>query len=173
MASLTLKRQQPDSDDDEIDASFIFKTQEHFARYQIIESTNKNKPITFLSACVIEKQVEALIGSARSVKKLRNQTLLVEKTRKSQTENLLKTRTFFNLPVEVSEYNTLNPSKGIRDSALKGELDDNIREYLQEQGVTDAKRFKVKKVTIWLIPTRFYLHSILWFHQRHSKFSIE
>ena len=82
----------------------------------------------------------------KSVKKLRNQTLLVETTRKSQTENLLRTKTFFNLPVQVSEHKTLNSSKGIiRDRALKGESDDNIRENLQEQGVIAAKRFKVKK----------------------------
>ena len=80
------------------------------------------------------------------MKKLRNQTLLVETTRKSQTENLLRTKTFFNLPVQVSEHKTLNSSKGIiRDKALKGESDDNIRENLQEQGVTAAERFKVKK----------------------------
>ena len=104
------------------------------------------------------------------MKKLRNQTLLVETTRKSQTENLLRTKTFFNLPVEVSQHKTLNWSKGIiRDKALKGESDDDIRANLQEQGVTAAKRFKVKKkVMILLIPTRFYLHSILWFHQRLS-----
>ena len=78
------------------------------------------------------------------MKKLKNQTLLVETTRKSQAENLLKTKTFFNLPVEVSEHKTLNSSKGIiRDRALKGVSDDNIREYLQEQGVTAVKRFKV------------------------------
>ena len=48
--------------------------------------------------------------------------------------------------MEVSEHKTLNSSKGIiRDKAVKGESDDNIREYLQEQGVTAAKRFKVRK----------------------------
>ena len=108
------------------------------------------------------------------MKKLRNQTLLVETTRKSQTENLQRTKTFFNLPVEISEHKTLNSSKGIiRDKVLKGESDDNIGENLQEQGVTAAKRFKVKKGMVLLIPARFYLHSILWFHQRLSKFSIE
>ena len=51
----------------------------------------------------------------------------------------------FNLPVEVSEHKTLNSSKRIiRDKTLKGKSDDNIRENLQEQGVTAAKRFKVK-----------------------------
>ena len=174
MATLTNKRPRSDSDGDETDTSTIFRTQENFAKFLIIESTNKDKPITSLSPFVIEKQIEALIGTVKSVKKLRNQTLLVETTRKSQTENLLRTKTFFNLPVQVSEHKTLNSSKGIiRDRALKGESDDNIRENLQEQGVIAAKRFKVKKVMILLIQTRFYLHSILWFHKRLSKFSIE
>ena len=146
MATLTNKRPRSDSDNDEIDTSTIFRTQENFAKFLIIESTNKDKPITSLSPFVIEKQIEALIGTVKSVKKLRNQTLLVETTRKSQTENLLRTKTFFNLPVQVSEHKTLNSSKGIiRDKALKGESDDNIRENLQEQGVTAAKRFKVKR----------------------------
>ena len=146
MATLTNKQPRSDSDGDEIDTSTIFGTQENVAKFLIIESTNKDKPITSLSPFVIEKQIEALIGTVKSVKKLRNQTLLVETTRKSQTENLLRTKTFFNLPVQVSEHKTLNSSKGIiRDRALKGESDDNIRENLQEQGVIAAKRFKVKK----------------------------
>ena len=146
MATLTNKRPRSDSDNDEIDTSTIFRTQENFAKFLIIESTNKDKPITSLSPFVIEKQIEALIGTVKSVKKLRNQTLLVETTRKSQTENLLRTKTFFNLPVQVSEHKTLNSSRGIiRDGALKGESDDNIGEDLQEQGVTAAKRFKVER----------------------------
>ena len=133
-------------DNDEIDTSTIFRKQENFAKFLIIESTNKDKPITSISPFVIEKQIEALIGTVKSVKKLRKQTLLVETTRKSQTENFLRSKTFFNLPLEVSKHKTLNSSKGIiRDKALKGESDDDIRENLQEQGVTAAKRFKVKK----------------------------
>ena len=84
MATLTNKRPRSDSDGDEIDTSTIFRSQENFAKFLIIESTNKDKPITSLSPFVIEKQIEALIGTVKSVKKLRNQTLLVETTRKSQ-----------------------------------------------------------------------------------------
>ena len=77
---------------------------------------------------------------------MRNQTLLVETTRKIQTEQLLNCKTFFNLPVEVSEHKTLNSSKGIiRDKALKGETEENIQDYLQDQGVTAVKRFKFRK----------------------------
>ena len=90
MASSTLKRLRPDSDDDELDASTIFTSQESFARFLIIESKNPDKPITSLSPFVIEKQIEATIGTAKSVKICKNQTLLVETTRKTQTENLKK-----------------------------------------------------------------------------------
>ena len=94
MASSTLKRLRPDSDDDENEASTIFTSQENFARYLIIESKNKEKPVTSLSPFVIEKQIESMIGTAKSVKKLKNGTLLVETTRKTQTENLKKTDLF-------------------------------------------------------------------------------
>ena len=94
MATLTNKRPRSDSDNDEIDTSTIFRTQENYAKFLIIESTNKDEPITSLSPFIIEKQIEALIGTVKSVKKLRNQTLHVETTRKSQTENLLRTKTY-------------------------------------------------------------------------------
>ena len=77
------------------------------------------------------------------------QTLLVETTRTIQTEKLLKIKTFFNLPVEVSEHKTLSLSKSIiRNRGLKSESHDNIREYLPKQGGAAVKKFKVKKFTI-------------------------
>ena len=146
MASSTNKRLRPDSDDDELDASAIFKSQENFARYLIIKSKNKDKPITSLSPFVIEKQIEATIGTAKSVKKLKNETLLVETVRKQQTENLMKMKHFFAIPVEVSEHATLNSSKGIiRDRTTKHETEENIRDYLQDQGVTHVKRFTIRR----------------------------
>ena len=49
MASSTLKRLRPDSDDDEHEASTIFTSQENFARYLIIETKNKEKPVASLN----------------------------------------------------------------------------------------------------------------------------
>ena len=90
--------------------------------------------------------ITTLIGTPKSVIKLKNKTLLVETNRKSQTENLLKVTSFFNLKVSVSQHNSLNSSKGIiRDRMLKGESEDSIVEYLRPQGVTACKRFKIKK----------------------------
>ena len=146
MAFSTLKRLRPDSDDDEHGASTIFTSQENFARYLIIESKNKEKPVTSLSPFVIEKQIESMIGTAKSVKKLKNGTLLVETTRKTQTENLKKQTSFFGVPVEVTEHKSLNSSKGIvRNPILRSETEENILEYLKPQGVTHVKRFTIRK----------------------------
>ena len=143
MASLNNKRQRPDSDDD-IDASTLFRAQDTFPKFLLIESTIKETPVTSLSPFVIEKQIESMIGTPKSVKKLKNGMLLVETTRKMQTDILLKTKTFFNLSVEVNPHKSLNSSKGIiRDRNLKGESEKNILEYLENQGVTAVKRFTV------------------------------
>ena len=104
MATLTNKRPRSDFDNDEIDTSTIFRTQENLSKFLNMESKNIEKLITSLSPFVIEKQIEAIIGTPKSVKKMRNQTLLIETTRKIQTEQLLNCKTFFNLSVEVSEH---------------------------------------------------------------------
>ena len=70
MASSTHKQQRTDSDDDEHEASTIFTSQENFARFLIIEFKNKEKPVTSLSPFVIEKQIESMIGTAKSVIKV-------------------------------------------------------------------------------------------------------
>ena len=71
---------------------------------------------------------------------------MVETNRKSQTDNLLKITKFFNINVSVTEHKTLNSCKGIiRDRMLKHETEENITEYLNTQGVTACKRFKIKK----------------------------
>ena len=144
LSSANKKRQRPDSDD-ENNISTVFKPVDNFARFLVVKSDDTEN-LTSLSPFVIEKQIESTIGTPKSVKKLKNQTLLVETSRKTQTENLLKMKTFFNLPVTVSEHHTLNSSKGIiRNRDLKGESEENIKEYLKDQGVIAVKRFTIKK----------------------------
>ena len=80
-----------------------------------------------------------------NLKTKRNQ-LLVETTRKTQTENLKKQTSFFGVPVEVTEHKSLNSSKGIiRNPILRAETEENILEYLKPQGVTHVKRFTIRK----------------------------
>ena len=96
---------QTESDDDaDQSPHFVFKSNEAFAKFLVIQSL-KEKAVTSLSPFVIEKQIESLIGTPKSVKKnLKSKTLLVEKSRKSQTDSLLKTSTFFGLKVSVTEH---------------------------------------------------------------------
>ena len=102
--------------------------------------------ITSLSPFVIEKQIDSLIGTPKPVKKLKNKTLLVETSRKSQSDNLLKISSFLGIKVSVMEHKSLNSSKGIiRDRMLKGEKESEIVDYLKEQGVTACKRFTITK----------------------------
>ena len=70
----------------------------------------------------------------------------METTRKTQTDNLLKAKQFFDLKVSVSEHKTLSTSRGIiKDRMLKGESEYAIYEYLKNQDVIAAKRFTTKK----------------------------
>ena len=125
--------------------TFTFKANENFPKFLVI-SSKEEKQVTSLSPFIIEKQIESLIGTPKNAKKLKNGTLLVETNRKTQSENLLKNTKFFNLNVTVTEHKTLNSCKGIiRDRMLKNETDENITEYLKQQGVTACKRFTIKK----------------------------
>ena len=137
--------QTTESDDDpDQSPHFIFKSNETFPRFIVIQS-QEEKAVTSLSPFVIEKQIESVIGTPKSVKKLKNRTLLVETSRKSQTD-LLKMSTFFGIKVSVTEHKTLNSSKGvIRDRMLKDEKESEIVDYLKEQGVIGCKRFTIKK----------------------------
>ena len=121
------------------------KANETFPRFIVILS-QEEKAVTSLSPFVIEKQIESVIGTPKSVKKLKNRTLLVEASRKSQTDSLLKMSTFFGIKVSVTEHKTLNSSKGvICDRMLKDEKESEIVDYLKEQGVIGCKRFTIKK----------------------------
>ena len=149
MASVSIKRPRPcqnDIDDDLESSNFVFSGNDTFARFLVIQSQNGSNPVTSLSLFIIEKQIESLIGTPKSVKKLKNKTILVETNRKSQTENLLKITSFFNIKVSVTEHNSLNSSKGIiRDRMLKGETEDNIIDFYVLRGSLVVNASKSKK----------------------------
>ena len=149
MASVSMKRPRPcqnDKDDDSGTPNFVFSGNDTFSRFLVIKSQDGSDPVTSVSPYIIEKQIEPLIGTPKSVKKLKNKTLLVETNRKSQTENLLIIKSFFNLKINVSEHSSLNSSKGIIcDRMLNGEPEDSIVEYLHPQGALDEGILKLKK----------------------------
>ena len=133
------KRPQPNNDNESTHFNF------NFSKFLVIKS-EEAKPVTSLSPFIIEKQIESLIGTPKSVKKLKNELLLVETSKASQADSLLKVKKFFNMKVSVSEHNSMKRCRGIvKDRILKGETEENIVEYLAPQGVIACKRFRIKK----------------------------
>ena len=87
-----------------------------------------------------------MIGTAKNVKKLKDNSLLVETTRRSQTEQLLRQTKFYSINVKVTSHQTFSSSKGIiRDSAMKGVSTDEINEYLKSQGVINVRKISIKE----------------------------
>ena len=72
MASASIKRPRPcqnDTKDDLGSPNFVYSGNDTFARFFIIKSQDSSNPVTSLSPFVIEKQIESLIGTPKSVKK--------------------------------------------------------------------------------------------------------
>ena len=67
-----IKRPRPcqnDIDDDLESSNFVFSGNDTFARFLVIQSQDGSNPVTSLSPFIIEKQIESLIGTPKSVKK--------------------------------------------------------------------------------------------------------
>ena len=98
---VSAKRLRPDLNDDD-KMPTLFTIQGKIPTILIIKSYYE-KPVTSLSPFIIEKQIQCLIGTVKSVEKHRDDTLLIETSTKRQTENLSKINIFFNLPVTVPQ----------------------------------------------------------------------
>ena len=70
MASVSIKRPRPcqnDIDDDLATSNFVFSGNDTFPRFLVIQSQDGSNPVTSLSPFIIEKQIESLIGTPKSV----------------------------------------------------------------------------------------------------------
>ena len=81
-----------------------------FPRFIVIESTET--PMTQLSPFIIEKVISSNLTQI-NVKKLKNQTLLVEVAKKKHADFLLKMTRFHNPVIKTYSYKSLNVSKGL------------------------------------------------------------
>ena len=70
----TNKPQRPDSDDEQTTSTYL-KTSDNFAKFLVIKPEDET-PITNLPPFVIEKQIEAIIGTPKSVKKFKKQNFI-------------------------------------------------------------------------------------------------
>ena len=130
-----------DSDDDQPKSTA-------FPKFILIQNLNtEEEKVTSLSPFIIEKVIEGLIGTPKTVKKLRDNIILIETLRKGQTEQLLRQTKFYNINVRIFPHPTLNSSKGIiKDPAMKGVSEEEMKENLKSQGVTSVKRINQKRM---------------------------
>jgi len=84
--------------------------------------------------------MKGIAGEVVSVKLLRSGVILVEATRKTQAEHLIKQTVFASIPVKVTAHRTLNSSKGVvRSFELSRMNSDELVEELAPTGVTAAR----------------------------------
>ena len=116
-------------------------------RFIVIQSQDPSKPVTKLSPFIIEKQLSSILGTPKSVKKLKDQTILVECLSNQQASNLLKHTKFFDLNVKIFPHPSLNSCKGVircRELNFCNSLQE-IKVNLKQQGVTDVRRISVRR----------------------------
>ena len=96
-----------------------------------------------MSPFLIQKGKHGIIGTQKSVKKLRSGGLLIEVTVKQQYKYLLELKTLGNIPVISKIHSGLNKSKGVLFDRVH-DLDDipeqEIQSELESQGVVSKKR---------------------------------
>jgi len=117
----------------------------HNNTFFIIEAVEEGD-LSKVSPFIVERVIRGAIGTARQIKKLRSGKLLVEITRNSQVNNLLKITTLSDIPVKVSPHRSLNQCKGvIRSPELASLSQYELESELQKHNVTDVKKIFIKR----------------------------
>ena len=115
-----------------------------FPRFIVLESAEEAK-ITDLSPFVIQKVISSNIAP-KTVKTLKNKTLLVEVEKEKHANFLLGMNTFHNLQIRAYPHKNLNTSKGVvRSKDLSVCTIEEIKKELNNQGIIDVRRISIKK----------------------------
>ena len=131
----SIKRTRNDDLDSDSDSE-LYVTSDTWPRFVVMTSASEEKPLSKLSPFAVQKGFQAIAGTLKSTKRLRDGSFLVECSRRAQAENLLRTTTFVDRPVHVSVHKTLKSSQGVircRKLSLLSEVE--IRDELKSQGV--------------------------------------
>ena len=94
----------------------LFLTKNNWPRFIVVKSASEERPLSKLSPFAVQKGFQAIAGTLKSTKRLRDGSFLVECSRKVQAENLLKTVHFVDRPVHdqhpVSDVQPTRRTKG-------------------------------------------------------------
>ena len=115
-----------------------------YPRFLVI-SANNTEPIKY-SIFAIQKFLQCGVGEVKSAKKLRNGTVLIEVTSKTQSDRALAMTIWFDTCITVTPHRSLNTCRGvIRSRELRDCDDGEVLEALHSQGVTAVKRITTKR----------------------------
>ena len=122
-------------------------TNANWPRFLVVESANDGLPLSRLSPFAIQTGLQAIAGTLKNIKWLRDGSFVVACDRKPQAMGLKTTRSV-DRPVRVSVYKALNSSRGIiRCCELSGMTEAEIKTELKEQGAVEVHRVTVKTDT--------------------------
>ena len=101
----SIKRTRNNDDLDSYSDNEPFVTGDTWPRFIVMTSASEEKPLIKLSPFAVQKGFQAIAGTLKSTKRLRDGSFLVECSRRAQVENLLRT-TFVDRPVHISMHKT-------------------------------------------------------------------
>lgn len=137
------KKRGLDADSDSESASIVSSS---WPRFLVIKSMDPSRPVGKLSPFAIAKGLKGLAGELADIKKMRSGDLLVECTRRAQSDNLRQCTQLVNIPVQVQSHQSKNTSKGvIRSPDLSTVTEDEMLEELQSQAVLAVKRITIRR----------------------------
>ena len=74
----------------------------NWPRFLVVSSSGDDKTLKNISPFAVNKGIEGVVGTPKGIKRLRSGDLLVEVSRSTQADNLLKTKTLADIPVKVT-----------------------------------------------------------------------
>ena len=94
----SMKRTRNDDLDSDSDSE-LYVTSDMWPRFIVMSSASEEKPLSKLSPFAVQRGFQAIDGTLKSTKRLRDGSFLVECSRRAQAENLLRTTTIVDRPL--------------------------------------------------------------------------
>lgn len=124
----------------------LFLRPENFPRFLLIQSVDKDSPITSKSVFLVAKFIESVIGANYKAKKLTSGDILVEVQTREQSSKLLTQTDMHDVKISVTPHRSLNSSQGvISEPDLMKESDSDILDGMRDQGVTAVRRIMIRR----------------------------
>ena len=113
MAPTNKKRLRDNDQDSDSDSENerSYNSCNNWPRFLVVESSSDDLPLSKLSPFTVQKGFQAVAGTLKSIKRLRDGSFLVECGNRAQAQNLLRPNSFIDRPVRVSIHKTLNTSE--------------------------------------------------------------